>query len=222
MVFQNYAVFPHMTVRDNIGFGLRMTGADRARIARQVDRAAALLHIEPDARPLPGAALRRSAPTRRGRPRAGRRAGRAADGRAAFQPRCAAAARDARGPEIRARSRPAPPPSTSPTTRPRRWAWPTASPSCTAARIVQIGPPTDIYRHPATRFVGSFVGSPPMNFLTVPVHAGAAELGGRALSRRHQRRQHRARPARRGRGDHAPTASRSACASSNRWAAIRC
>jgi multiple sugar transport system ATP-binding protein len=47
MVFQNYAVFPHMTVRDNVGFGLRMTGAEADRIKRQVDRAAALLHIEP-------------------------------------------------------------------------------------------------------------------------------------------------------------------------------
>src|SRR5208337_2630492 len=47
MVFQNYAVFPHMRVRDNVSFGLRMTGADTARIERQVARAAALLHIEP-------------------------------------------------------------------------------------------------------------------------------------------------------------------------------
>ena len=30
MVFQSYALYPHMTVRDNIGFGLRMTGHDRA------------------------------------------------------------------------------------------------------------------------------------------------------------------------------------------------
>jgi hypothetical protein len=48
MVFQNYAVFPHMTVRQNVGFGLRMAGADPARIERQVARVAALLHIEPN------------------------------------------------------------------------------------------------------------------------------------------------------------------------------
>ena len=48
MVFQNYAVFPHMTVRQNVGFGLRMAGTDAARIERQVARAAALLHIEPN------------------------------------------------------------------------------------------------------------------------------------------------------------------------------
>src|SRR5260370_3787657 len=46
MVFQNYAVFPHMTVRQNVDFGLRMAGADSARIERQVARATALLHID--------------------------------------------------------------------------------------------------------------------------------------------------------------------------------
>jgi len=46
MVFQNYAVFPHMTVYENIAFGLRMQRADDARVRRQVMRAAGLLHIE--------------------------------------------------------------------------------------------------------------------------------------------------------------------------------
>ena len=46
MVFQNYAVFPHLRVRDNIAFGLVMTGATKDRIERQVARAAALMHIE--------------------------------------------------------------------------------------------------------------------------------------------------------------------------------
>src|SRR6185369_1633488 len=42
MVFQNYAVFPHMTVYENIAFGLRMQRADDARVKRQVMRAAGL------------------------------------------------------------------------------------------------------------------------------------------------------------------------------------
>ncbi len=46
MVFQNYAVFPHMTVYENIAFGLRMQSADDARVERQVTRVAELLHIE--------------------------------------------------------------------------------------------------------------------------------------------------------------------------------
>src|ERR671913_694233 len=40
MVFQNYAVFPHMTVAENIGFGLRMRGAPAAETERSVARAA--------------------------------------------------------------------------------------------------------------------------------------------------------------------------------------
>lgn len=46
MVFQNYAVFPHMTIGDNIAFGLRMKKASPARIKSQVERAASLMHIE--------------------------------------------------------------------------------------------------------------------------------------------------------------------------------
>src|SRR2546423_8472237 len=37
MVFQNYALFPHMTVRENVGFGLKMRGVGKAEARRQVD-----------------------------------------------------------------------------------------------------------------------------------------------------------------------------------------
>jgi multiple sugar transport system ATP-binding protein len=47
MVFQSYALYPHMTVRDNIGFGLRMTGHDRADIGRRTTRAADMLQLGP-------------------------------------------------------------------------------------------------------------------------------------------------------------------------------
>jgi len=47
MVFQNYALYPHMTVEKNIGFGLRMLGVPRAQIAQQVQKAAQTLQIEP-------------------------------------------------------------------------------------------------------------------------------------------------------------------------------
>ncbi|MEM7344807.1 MAG: ABC transporter ATP-binding protein [Chloroflexota bacterium] len=46
MVFQSYAIFPHMKVYDNIAFGLRMNKADKATIDRRVRQAAELLHIE--------------------------------------------------------------------------------------------------------------------------------------------------------------------------------
>jgi multiple sugar transport system ATP-binding protein len=46
MVFQSYALFPHMKVFDNIAFGLRMHRVDRADIAGRVEKAAALMHID--------------------------------------------------------------------------------------------------------------------------------------------------------------------------------
>ena len=47
MVFQTYALYPHMTVADNMGFGLKMTGHARADIAAKVAEAARILHLEP-------------------------------------------------------------------------------------------------------------------------------------------------------------------------------
>ena len=46
MVFQNYAIFPHLTVADNIGFGLKMAKLDAATIAERVEENAELMHIE--------------------------------------------------------------------------------------------------------------------------------------------------------------------------------
>ena len=46
-LFQNYALWPHMTVYENIAFGLEMLKWDKARIRRRVDELLALLKIEP-------------------------------------------------------------------------------------------------------------------------------------------------------------------------------
>src|SRR5882672_9283084 len=45
MVFQNYALYPHMSVYDNMAYGLRMRGMARDEIRRRVDRAAAILQL---------------------------------------------------------------------------------------------------------------------------------------------------------------------------------
>ena len=45
MVFQSYALYPHMTVRKNIAFPLRMAGLDRAEQDRRVEQAAAVLNL---------------------------------------------------------------------------------------------------------------------------------------------------------------------------------
>jgi len=47
MVFQSYALYPHMTVRENMGFALRFAGMDKAEIARRVDDAARILELGP-------------------------------------------------------------------------------------------------------------------------------------------------------------------------------
>ena len=46
MVFQSYALYPHMSVEENMGFGLRMTGTDRSVIQQRVTKAAQILHLE--------------------------------------------------------------------------------------------------------------------------------------------------------------------------------
>ncbi|WP_420002500.1 ABC transporter ATP-binding protein [Arenibacterium sp. LLYu02] len=45
MVFQSYALYPHMTVRDNIGFGLKLAGIDKAEVAKRVEEAASVLQL---------------------------------------------------------------------------------------------------------------------------------------------------------------------------------
>ena len=47
MVFQTYALYPHMTVEENIGFGLRMKGVDKATIKSKVTEVAKILKLEP-------------------------------------------------------------------------------------------------------------------------------------------------------------------------------
>ena len=54
MVFQNYALFPHMTVRNNVGFGLRMRGVAREEARQRIDAALALVRLEAQQHKLPG------------------------------------------------------------------------------------------------------------------------------------------------------------------------
>src|ERR671917_136162 len=54
MVFQNYALFPHMTVSKNIGFGLKMRGVPRSEAQRRVEEAVGLVRLKGQERKLPG------------------------------------------------------------------------------------------------------------------------------------------------------------------------
>ena len=45
MVFQNYALYPHMTVADNMGFALKIAGVDKGEIRKRVEEAAKILDL---------------------------------------------------------------------------------------------------------------------------------------------------------------------------------
>ena len=47
MVFQSYALYPHMTVAENLGFGLKLRGASKDEVARRVRESAQMLELEP-------------------------------------------------------------------------------------------------------------------------------------------------------------------------------
>jgi len=54
MVFQNYALFPHMSVRRNIGFGLAMQGKSKDEISRKVEEALGIVRLGQQGDKLPG------------------------------------------------------------------------------------------------------------------------------------------------------------------------
>ena len=181
MVFQNYAVFPHLTVYENVAFGLRMAKADKARIAAQVEKAATLLHIE--------ALLKRHPAQLSGGQRQ-----RVAVARAlAVEPAVLlmdeplsnldALLRLEMRAELKAVLAGAGT-TTIYVTHDQTEAMGLADRIAVmhAGRIELIGTPSDIYDRPATRFVGGFVGSPPMNFLELPVRDGKVDLGSLSLS----------------------------------------
>jgi multiple sugar transport system ATP-binding protein len=170
MVFQNYAVFPHLTVAENIGFGLRMRGAPAAEAGRRVARAAELLRITPFLGRYPAAL-------------SGGQRQRVAVARAlAVEPAVllmdeplsnldAQLRLEMRG-ELKSVLREVGT-TTLYVTHDQTEAMGLSDRVAvmSAGRVEQVGAPMEIYRAPASVFVGGFVGSPPMNF--VPEGDGA-------------------------------------------------
>ena len=166
MVFQNYALYPHMTVRANMSFGLQNVGTDKADITRRVDDAARMLEITAllDRRPAQLSGGQRQ---------------RVAIGRAivrepqAFLLDEPLSNLDA-GLRVRTRVELAQLHQRLKTTM--IFVTHDQVEAMTLAdrivvmnnrRIEQIGTPMEVYSRPASRFVAGFVGSPGMNFLPV-------------------------------------------------------
>ncbi len=185
MVFQNYAVFPHMTIDENIGFGLRMKKVPDATVREQVRRAAELMHIEH--------LLERYA----GQLSGGQRQRVAVARALAVQPdvllmdeplsNLDALLRLEMRSELKGLLREIKT-TTIYVTHDQTEAMSLGDRIAVmhGGEIVQYDAPPIVYVQPATTFVGGFIGSPPMNFiassdthtalgLTAP--AGAASLG---------------------------------------------
>ncbi len=164
MVFQNYALYPHMTVRTNIGFPLKMARRPKAEIEREVAAAATLLQITSELDKYPDEL-------------SGGQRQRVALGRAIVRQPLAflmdepLSNLDAllrvqmRSELLRLHKRVGR--TTVYVTHDQIEAMTMADRVVVmrAGLIQQIGPPDEVYRRPANRFVASFVGSPPMNIL---------------------------------------------------------
>ncbi len=166
MVFQSYALYPHLSVYDNMALGLKMAGRSRTEIDARVRRAASILQIE-------------DLLARKPRQLSGGQRQRVAIGRAIVkEPRVflfdePLSNLDA---ELRVQMR-------VEIHRLHRELGATMiyvthdqEEAMTMAdrivvlrdgRVQQIGPPLELYRRPANRFVAGFIGSPKMNFLEV-------------------------------------------------------
>ncbi len=175
MVFQSYALYPHMTVADNMGFALKLAGRPRAEREAKVREAARILQLEP----LLGQ-----------RPRAlsGGQRQRVAIGRAIVrQPRVflfdeplsnldAALRGQMRIELLRLHEELAA--TMVYVTHDQVEAMTMADKIVVlqAGRVEQVGTPMELYNHPANLFVAGFIGSPRMNLL--PGTVGAAQPDG--------------------------------------------
>jgi len=180
MVFQSYALYPHMTVAQNMGFGLRMAHRPKKEVADMVQAAAEILHLSPllDRRP--------------GQLSGGQRQ-RVAIGRAIVrdpkvflfdEPLSNLDAELRVGMRIEiARLHKQLGNTMIYVTHDQTEAMTLADKIVVlrAGRIEQIGSPFDLYNDPDNLFVAGFIGSPKMNVLPANCEAGSLMIGGQRL-----------------------------------------
>jgi multiple sugar transport system ATP-binding protein len=181
MVFQNYALYPHMSVYANLAYGLRQRKTPRAEVERRVRETAGLLDI--------GGLLDRKP----GQLSGGQRQ-RVAMGRALVRrPRAflldeplsnldAKLRTQVRG-DLKRLHRELPVTSIY-VTHDQVEAMTLGDRLCVMANgeVQQIGTTDDIYNKPANTFVAAFMGSPPMNLLPGTVRDGVLHVGGAAIA----------------------------------------
>jgi len=175
MVFQSYALYPHMTVRENMGFALKLAGVDRAEIDRKVEEAAEVLDLQQhlDRRPANLSGGQRQ---------------RVAMGRAivrdpkAFLLDEPLSNLDAKL-RVQMRTELARLQSNLGTTTVYVTHDQTEAMTLgdrvavmRAGRIQQVGTPAELYNEPSNLFVAGFIGSPAMNFMPAELRDGKVRL----------------------------------------------
>jgi multiple sugar transport system ATP-binding protein len=174
MVFQSYALYPHMTVRDNLAFGLKLRKVPKADIDKRVKEAAAILSLD-------------KLLTRKPKELSGGQRQRVALGRAIVREPAVflmdeplsnldAKLRVQTRAEI-ARLHQRLGTTTVYVTHDQVEAMTMGQRIAVMSDAVlqQVGTPQELYDHPINRFVAGFIGSPAMNFLQVQVKADGAD-----------------------------------------------
>ncbi|HTF14015.1 MAG TPA: ATP-binding cassette domain-containing protein, partial [Burkholderiales bacterium] len=176
MVFQNYALYPHMTVAANMGFSLRLRGADKSEIDSRVHRAAEILGLMPLLERFP----RQLSGGQRQRVAMGRAIVRKPEVFLFDEPlsNLDAKLRVAMRTEIKALHQRLKTTSVY-VTHDQIEAMTMADKIVVmnAGRVEQIGSPLELYDNPVNQFVAGFIGSPAMNFVPGKVNAGGISVG---------------------------------------------
>ena len=175
MVFQNYALYPHMTVRGNIGYAMKVHGSDKSEIDKRVSDAAELLGLGPYLDRKPGVL-------------SGGQRQRVAIGRALVRhpevflfdeplSNLDAKLRVEMRAEIKMLQRRLDTTAIY-VTHDQVEAMTMADRVVVmnSGRIEQVAAPIELYERPANKFVANFIGSPSMNFFDVSISQGAVFL----------------------------------------------
>ena len=177
MVFQSYALYPHMTVHDNMAFGLRMGGMHKKDIEVRVQHAASILELGPLLKRKP----RQLSGGQRQRVALGRAIVREPQAFLLDEPLSNLDAKLRVQTRIELQKQHRALHATFIYVTHDQVEAMTMGDRIAVMRegvLQQVGPPREIYDHPVNMFVAGFVGSPTMNFIPVAVQGTTAKASG--------------------------------------------